>query len=802
MSGSDKLGKDLGQLDPALSVSSDEWIARLKEAAESGQCVDLAPGEDLQPADGATWSPDRQVPAAAVREVLTCTDLDVDSRGLRIRGARFVEALDLDYVVFHHPLDLIECSLEETLRLTGAKFLALNLRGTHLPGMDMEWSEIAGSVFAGEGFEAAGDVRASGARIKGQLDLGGAKLKNVNGCALNLNGAEIGGSVFAGNGFEAYGEIRAWDATIKGQLDLNGATLNNPNGVALNLFGAQIGSSVFAGDGFEAHGEILAWDATIKGLLSLSGATLNNPNGRALSLFGAEIGSSVVAGGGFQAHGEVRASAAKIKGQLFLSGATFNNPNGRALNLNGTEIAGNVIAGDGLRADGEILAKGAKIKGTLSFSGATLNNPNGRALNLNGAETAGNVVAGNGFQAHGEILAKGAKIKGDLRLSGATLNNPNRCALNIFGTEIGSSMFAGDGLRADGEVLAWAARIKGQLFLSGATLNNPNGCVLSLSGAEIGDNVVAGDGFRADGTIRAVGTTINGDLRLSGATLNNPNRCALNLKVAKLGVLTLAPKSVEGSIVLDRAVIEDLVISTKGPPPVAATGWTLGDIHGPLRYDWRIAKHWLNTASPSTNQLQRYGQKAPTPVQPWYELADVYERNGAPAAARHLRFAAANKTTKQSPWPTKLVRWVYRLLAGNGYYPLMAAVWLLAAVVAGSLLVSVNREDIFPPHEVLAQIQPKKNQLPPVTAETPCADLQGYAQDHNIEDLREYPCLNSFAFAVNNILPAAGGVIESDWVVAPDATRALTLGLPLLKFTAWALAALLLAGVTGLLRKT
>ena len=38
--------------------------------------------------------------------------------------------------------------------------------------------------------------------------------------------------------------------------------------------------------------------------------------------------------------------------------------------------------------------------------------------------------------------------------------------------------------------------------------------------------------------------------------------------------------------------------------------------------------------------------------------------------------------------------------------------------------------------------------------------------------------------------------------VVPDATLVLTVGLPMLKLASWALAALLLAGVTGLLRKT
>ena len=185
-------------------------------------------------------------------------------------------------------------------------------------------------------------------------------------------------------------------------------------------------------------------------------------------------------------------------------------------------------------------------------------------------------------------------------------------------------------------------------------------------------------------------------------------------------------------------------------------------------------------------------------MQPWYVVADVFERNGNPAAARRLRSAAAIKTTRQSPWPTKLLRRAYWALVGNGYYPLWAAVWLLGVVGVGWLLVAVNREDIVPVRaaEAVAAVQEHAAHSGqdavrwlPVTAETPCEVHPGY------------PCMNSFAFAVNSVLPPAAGT-NPDWVVAPDATLLLVMGLPVLKLSSWVLAALLLAGVAGLLRKT
>jgi len=140
------------------------------------------------------------------------------------------------------------------------------------------------------------------------------------------------------------------------------------------------------------------------------------------------------------------------------------------------------------------------------------------------------------------------------------------------------------------------------------------------------------------------------------------------------------------------------------------------------------------------------------------------------------------------------------MVAGNGCYPLMAILSLVVVVAAGWWIVSVNRESIVPtPARSIAAGDAVKEHVKstgeplekwqPVTAGTPCVVHQGY------------PCMSSFSFAVNNIFPPAGAVGMPDWVVAPDAS-VLVVVLALLKLVAWALTALLLAGVTGLIRKT
>jgi hypothetical protein len=66
---------------------------------------------------------------------------------------------------------------------------------------------------------------------------------------------------------------------------------------------------------------------------------------------------------------------------------------------------------------------------------------------------------------------------------------------------------------------------------------------------------------------------------------------------------------------------------------------------------------------------------------------------------------------------------------------------------------------------------------------------------------RAYPCENSFTFAFNALAPASVSSTDTYWTVKHGAYW-LTVMLALLKLFGWVLAALLIAGVTGLLRKT
>ncbi|OBG68160.1 hypothetical protein A5704_08305 [Mycobacterium sp. E735] len=672
---------------------------------------------------------ERTMPAAALRAVLTDPQIQIDPGGIQIRGARFADHVDLEYLVFAYPLRLYECVLEQGLNANYAQIRGLTLA----------------EVTVNHG------VLAKGATIGGELDLTGTTLINPDSNALDLEGACVTGNVVAAGDFHATGMIWATGATVGGDLILTGATLvnpatkENPERYALVLDGARITGSMFGRNPFCVTGAVSAIGVTIGSTLELDGATFNNPDGDALGLSRAHITTDVFAQNGFRAIGTVRAIGAIIGGHIHLDGAslynpaTEKNPDRYALVLDAAQITGNVFAGEYAEANSETRK----------------------------------------FHATGMVRARGVTIGGELDVTGATFECPG-------------------------------------------TAGKLGKAALDLGGARITGSVLAGEGAdkekrpcHVEGTVRAIGATIGAQLDLSGATVNNPDGVALNLEAATVSRLILTPKEWCGSVNLVRAQVSDLEVGRVvdgayqiPPNPLSATGWQVDDLRGPLRERWRLAHQWLNTASahsePKTSGSRAWRRrlvewlrpKKPVPVQPWYALAEVYDRNGDPTGAKRLRFAAANKVSRQSPLPTRVLRSLYRVLVGHGYYPLRAGLWLAGVLLVATFIVATNRADFVPTKSDAAAkaadaytAQTHKPAPSRITALESC-------------DLRlAYPCLNPFTYTMSAVVPNFGNM-TSDWTIPSDATNWLTIALPMLKLTAWALTALLGAGVTGILRKT
>lgn len=346
-------------------------------------------------------------------------------------------------------------------------------------------------------------------------------------------------------------------------------------------------------------------------------------------------------------------------------------------------------------------------------------------------------------------------------------------ALNLYGTKAP-------------EITVRDAVIRGQLSLKRATLSNPDGVALALDRAEIKGDMFAGAGFTATGSLSGAGMTVGGQLNLNGATLSNPDGVALSLTGADIkdSLWLRGISTCQGNLNLTACAIGVLVVG-KGlkelPPLASAAGWRVRDISGHLRHDRAAAIKWLDTSSTFT-------------AGPW-EIARLYDRNGQPADARRVRFAAAHRTARHAPRRSKPIRWFYALTVGYGYYPLLAAAWLAVAVLAATVLTAAN-PDAFLPTGTNARVS---NVTIQGVACPPATELLTAAADPSCL-APGYPELNSFTYALATVSPASA-IAQPTWAPLAPGAAWLEVTLTLLKLFGWLMTVLLLAGLTGLLRK-
>jgi uncharacterized protein YjbI with pentapeptide repeats len=489
---------------------------------------------------------------------------------------------------------------------------------------------------------------------------------------------------------------------------------------------------------------------------------------------------------GLCSSGVVDARGIRVGGELDLTEAKLSNPGGRSLMLSGAEITGDASF-KRLEAAGQVRALGAKFNAQLILTGAKLTTPNGTALGLDGAKISGGAFL-NELEATGEVRALGANFDAPLVLTGAKLSNPNGNALSLDTAKISGGVFLSE-LEATGEVRATGVDIDGQLVLTGAKLTNPNGNALSLDTAKISGDVFLHK-LDAVGTVRAIGADMDGLLGLLAVKLTNANRNALDLSGAALGRVLLDDAfTIEGRINLSFVSIRVLSVGAKKPtqglPPLSgANGWTVGTVHGFLRTDCSSARDWLDTV----DRRPSAGGRKEFVAQPWKELAKIYDQIGQPEDGRRLRYWAARRTTQVAPWTSKVVRWPYAALVGYGYYPALILGWL-AALWACALVLCCLNAGAFTPTEfraatitVVTQGQSEQVRVTGATAAPP-----------------NYPNFNAGLFALDTAIPAASTGQATAWRITENTW--LPLILAGIKGFAWVLAALLLAGITGLLRK-
>ncbi|HEY3608875.1 MAG TPA: hypothetical protein VGL06_15335, partial [Pseudonocardiaceae bacterium] len=238
----------------------------LVAAVQRGEMLDLSGTDPIAKSARDAWSTDHDIDPERIRDVLlNATTSKPDPRGLRLKGARITDRLDLENITTTVALELESCLLVGGINARGAQLRDLSLVDCVIvaaAGPAVDAQRLSANVVQ----LASTDVTAHAER--GAIVLDGARLDtlvcqgmhvtNAHGPALTAANAAINHDVVLADvdatGFGEPGTVRLAGAHINGQLDLCRAHLTNASGPALHAEGMQVGQGTFLRDGFTASG--------------------------------------------------------------------------------------------------------------------------------------------------------------------------------------------------------------------------------------------------------------------------------------------------------------------------------------------------------------------------------------------------------------------------------------------------------------------------------------------------------------------------------------------------------------------
>jgi hypothetical protein len=377
-----------------------EVTPRLLESVEKGfslVCSPLAP-EELASSD----DPRHIIRAGVIRDILLGRLVDhPDPGGLRVTGARIVDALDLDHVSCGIGLELRGCWLNDPMRCSGTKLPWLTLAGSHLPAFGADHLQVDGSVDLSDA-HVSGAIMLYCAHIGGSLGCNRTHLANEKGPAIVGDSMQVDNAMLLRQarvtGNTELGTVRLAGAHIARDLECDEAELTNTSGPALYAEALQVDGTVnlskahFTGSG--GIGAVRLLGTHIGVSLNCNGAQLTNTSGPALHADRMHVEGSVFLGG-FQATGNaesgaVRLLGARIASDLDCAEAHVANEKGPAIVADGLQVDGSMYLRDGFRATGHGELGTVRLRSTsvgwfLDFRRGRICNPDGLALDLRSA---------------------------------------------------------------------------------------------------------------------------------------------------------------------------------------------------------------------------------------------------------------------------------------------------------------------------------------------------------------------------------------------------------------------------------
>ncbi len=613
-------------------------------------------------------------------------------------------------------------------------------------------------------------------------DLRGPALPTTVPAVEQLTGVEerLVTAVRAGDELDVRGEA---DAEVRADV-VRDILLGPADARGLRLRGARVVGMLDL-DGLRTTVRMRLRDCTLTDAASMRGASmplldLSGSITAGLIADDMTVENSLLVRRGFRARGIVSFVGARVGGKLDLATARLDGVRGPALVADRLQVAGDLLLDDieitGTSPGGTVQLTGARIGGRLSARRMRATNPAGpgfAAANLHVTDmvdlSKGIEVRGAGKD--GALRLVGARL-GSISLGGALLHNRTGWALAAHYLDVTGTVYL-DGVRATGGLRLSGGKIGGQVLLPDAEVDGGAGPAFAGTRLQVAQGVVLDRSrlhSRGDAaTVDLRSARIAGDLELKQTRLANPGSTTLRLNTAV----------VEGRAILSALVVEaggldlrDSAVGTLHDDPrtalpdadgfVQVAGLTYRGVpgHPGVTVTERLA--WLR-------RMPRYA------AQPYRQLAAAYQAAGHPEDVRRILVAQQEHLRDSG----ELTGWaatrhkLFGLLLQYGYQPLRAVV-ALAAVLGVAIVLFLGLAG-----GTETKVEPPARPVPCVAV-----DRVGLAIDAAIPLVKtgaDDRCTLVTTRRSGQVLAATG------WV---------------LTLAGWASASLVVAGYTGLVRKS
>jgi len=490
---------------------------------------------------------------------------------------------------------------------------------------------------------------------------------------------------------------------------------------------------------------------------------------------------------------------ADIAGNLACDGAqlTGADSDGNALFADGLKTGGNVFLRDAFTAAGAVRLPGADIAGQFDCSVAQLTgvDSDGDALVADGLKTGGAVLLRD-CTAAGTVRLPGADIAVNLECDGAQLTTANRGgnALVADGLKTRGAVFLRDGFTAAGAVRLLGADITSGLDCTGAQLTgvDSDGDALFADGLKTGGAVFLRGGFTAAGTVSLSSARVGASVYLTPTALAIDGKVALNAAGAQIvGTLRWAPASaVSGQVNLEGATAGRLDDDWSSGRPngywptggrLRLDGFTYDRFGGAQRATANQRLAWIR----SQYQANAADSQAEFATQPYEQLTAVYQQAGQDTEARKVAIARRADLRKYGDLNSyrRVGNWFLGWSIGYGY-----KTWRAGLVLVGVFAAVVVLSFFAQQHHLMVPVGDTDG-LRFVPSATRCTS--------------SYPCFSPVGYAVDTVIPVVNVHQADNW--GPDAHTTLghawAAGTRFATVLGWALATLLVAGFTGIVRR-